>query len=52
MDKCEMKVLGNKIKELRQEAGLTQRELAYMVGVSESAMRSYELGDRAPKDRG
>ena len=50
MDKHEMKALGNKIKELRQRAGLTQRKLAQMSGLSESALRSYELGDRAPKE--
>jgi transcriptional regulator with XRE-family HTH domain len=50
MDKLEMKALGNKIKALRQRAGLTQRELAQMTGISESALRSYELGDRAPKE--
>ncbi|RNL39789.1 helix-turn-helix domain-containing protein [Paraeggerthella hongkongensis] len=38
-----------KIKELRVDRQLTQKELAELSGISESAMRSYELGDRKPK---
>lgn len=38
-----------KIKELRTDRGMTQKELAREAGISESAMRSYELGDRTPK---
>lgn len=38
-----------KIKELRADRGMTQKELAKEAGISESAMRSYELGDRTPK---
>lgn len=38
-----------KIKKLREKRGLTQKQLAELCGVSESAMRSYELGDRKPK---
>lgn len=37
------------IKKLRKARGLTQKELAERAGISESAMRSYELGDRKPK---
>lgn len=37
------------IKKLRKARGLTQKELSERAGVSESAMRSYELGDRKPK---
>lgn len=37
------------IKKLRRKSGLTQKELAELAGISESAMRSYELGDRKPK---
>lgn len=37
------------IKKLRSKRGHTQKELAQLSGVSESAMRSYELGARKPK---
>ena len=38
-----------KIKRLREKRQLTQKQLAELSGISESAMRSYELGDRKPK---
>ena len=41
--------MGKRIRDLRQRRGLTQRELAELSGLSESALRSYELGDRFPK---
>ena len=37
------------IRELRTGKGMTQKELAFRSGTSESALRSYELGDRKPK---
>lgn len=37
------------IKKLREKRQLTQKELAELSGISESDMRSYELGDRKPK---
>ena len=43
--------MGRRIRDLRQRRGLTQRELAELSGLSESALRSYELGDRFPKER-
>lgn len=42
-------VIGQKIKQLRQDADLTQKELAQMVGISEPAIRNFELGNRTPK---
>lgn len=38
--------LSSRMKRCRESAKLTQKELASMLGVSESAYRSYELGDR------
>ena len=39
---------GERIRFYRQQAGLTQKELAGLCGVSESAIRNYELGNRVP----
>lgn len=41
---------GTRIRRRRQELGLTQVELAEKIGLSETAIRSYELGNRNPKD--
>ena len=40
--------LGERIRFYRQQAGLTQKELADLCEVSESAIRNYELGNRVP----
>ena len=40
---------GSRIRELRMRRGLLQRELAEMAGVTESAVRNYELGLRTPR---
>ena len=42
---------GGRIRELRMRRGLLQRELAEMAGVTESAVRNYELGLRTPRPR-
>ena len=39
---------GSRLKALRQEAGLTQRQLAQRLRVSTSAVSYYELSDRSP----
>ena len=39
---------GQKIKELRQARNLSQKDLGIMSGLSEPAIRNYELGNRAP----
>lgn len=51
MKDLEGKLLGRKIFELRQRRHMTQRQLAEAAGLSESALRSYELGDRNPKEK-
>lgn len=38
--------LTNRLKKHRESAGITQKEVAAIIGVSESTYRSYELGDR------
>lgn len=40
--------IGEKIRKYRTKAGYTQRELAHMSRLSESAIRNYELGNRTP----
>ena len=43
-------LLGKSIREIRLRRGLTQREVSEALGgISESALRSYELGERRPK---
>ncbi len=39
---------GRKVKLLRKERGLTQKQLADMVGVAVSAISAYEAGNRYP----
>lgn len=41
-------LIGDKIKQLRQEAKMTQPELADKIGVSRSAVASYENNTRQP----
>lgn len=41
-------VLKNKIKEARQERGLSQEELAKIVGVSRNTISSIETGQFSP----
>lgn len=41
-------VLKNKIKEVRQERGLSQEELAKLVGVSRNTISSIETGQFSP----
>ena len=39
---------GNKLKELRTQAGMTQQQLAALIGVTKSVISFYELRERAP----
>ena len=41
--------IGGKIKQLRKEKGLTQEELAKMLGVSQAMVNQYENHQREPK---
>jgi len=40
--------LGKRIRYFRKHAGMTQKELAEAVGISEPAIRNYELDNRTP----
>lgn len=39
------KLLGKKIKKLRQKKGLTQEELADMIGISQRTLSGIEIGE-------
>ena len=41
-------VLKNRLKEIRKEKGISQRELADMVGVSRNTISSLETGQYEP----
>lgn len=43
------KLLGEKILKLIQERGITQKDLAAMIGTTEATMSRYISGDRDPK---
>lgn len=51
MTECNRKnrLLGKSIRRIRMRRNMTQRELANAAGLVESALRSYELGERSPK---
>ena len=40
--------IGERIRYYRQKKGLTQKALAELCGLSEAAIRTYELGNRTP----
>lgn len=42
--------IGNRIRNLRKNRGLTQKELAEQLEISESAITMYESGRRVPRD--
>jgi transcriptional regulator with XRE-family HTH domain len=42
--------IGKRIKEAREELGLTQKELAEIVGVTASAIKNYETEISHPKE--
>lgn len=39
---------GNKLRQLRKEKNLSQKQLAALIGVQNSIISFYELGDRIP----
>lgn len=42
--------LGNKLKRLRIESGMSRKQLANMLGLTVSAVGMYEQGRRTPSD--
>ena len=47
----EQLILKNKLKEIRAEKGLSQSELAEMVGVSRNTISSIETGQFCPTEK-
>lgn len=43
-----MDLLGDKLKKLRKQKGLTQLQVANIVGVSKSIISCYEMSERNP----
>lgn len=43
-------MIGKKIKERREELGMSQEQLAKMIGVSKSAVSNYEVNISSPKE--
>ena len=41
--------IGQNIKRIRQEKGLTQKRLGELCGINEANIRKYELGGANPK---
>ena len=41
--------IGNNIRRVRKEHGISQKELADKIGVSQSAVNQWEVGKRIPK---
>lgn len=41
--------IGENIKKYRKQAGLTQKQLAEMIGVAPGTIQQYELGKREPR---
>lgn len=44
----ERKELGNRLKQARKEKGLSQEELANLIGLKVGTLSKYEQGDRTP----
>ena len=44
------KTIGERIRAIRKAAGLSTFHFAIAIGVTDSAIRSYENGDRVPRD--
>lgn len=47
-NKNELEILGRTLREARENAGLTQKALAELIGISDTAMSKYENGELMP----
>ncbi len=48
--KGDYKLLGDRIKRLREDTGLNQLELAKILNISNTTLSQYESGQRTPSD--
>ena len=46
--RCDLVEFHNKLKELRTNAGMTQKQLGTQIGVTKSVISYYELQERMP----
>lgn len=46
-----MNDFGNRLRKLRKSRGLTQAQLADLLGLSPAAIGNYENGDRIPRPK-
>lgn len=44
----ELEILGKTLREARENAGLTQKALAELIGISTAALSKYENGEQQP----
>lgn len=51
MKNLDSKAIGWRIRSIRIRRNMSQTDLAQEAGLGESALRSYELGDRLPKEK-
>lgn len=51
VDNLDRKLVGQRILKIRQRRGMTQKQVAELAGLGESTLRSYELGNRKPKEK-
>ena len=47
-ERSENMTTGERIRHIRNERGISQKQLSEMCGLSEPAIRNYELGNRKP----
>lgn len=50
MEKTRAQIIGARLRDLRKEAGLSQKEVADAIGATPSAIGMYERGERVPND--
>lgn len=50
MENARAQAIGEQLRELRKDAGLSQQEVAEKIGVTKMAVSNYEQGIRVPRD--
>lgn len=44
------KIVGDRLRTIRTKLGLSQEEFAKKLGIAQSAVAMYEIGERTPRD--